>query len=49
MVVGGTTGPWDKDVQTIQETQVHQTKTQGVEQGSLWKHKPGEKKVSRTE
>ena len=31
------------DVQILQKTQVHQTKTQGVEQVSLWKYKPGEK------
>jgi hypothetical protein len=45
MVVGRTIGSRDKDVQNIQETQVHQTKTQGVEQGSIWKHKPGEKTI----
>ena len=43
MVARGTTGPRDKDVQTLQENQVHQTKTQGVEQRSLWKHKQEEK------
>jgi hypothetical protein len=45
MVAGGTTGPRDKDVQTLQETQVHQTKNQGMEKGSLWKHKPEEKSI----
>jgi hypothetical protein len=43
VVVGGTFGPRDKDVQTLQKTQIHKTKTQGVEQGGLWKYKPGEK------
>jgi hypothetical protein len=43
MVVGGTSGSRDKVVQTLQKNQVHQTKTQGVEQGSLWKYKTGEK------
>ena len=42
MVAGGTSGSRDKDVQTLQKTQVHQTKTQGVEWGSIWKYKPGE-------
>jgi hypothetical protein len=43
VVVGGTSRPRDKNVQTLQKTQIHQTKTQGVEQVSLWKYKPGEK------
>jgi hypothetical protein len=43
VVAGGTSGPRDKEVQTLQKTQIHQTKTQGVEQGGLWKYKPGEK------
>ena len=43
MVAGGTTRSRDKDVQTLQKNQVHQTKTQGVEQGSLWKYKLGGK------
>jgi hypothetical protein len=43
MVAGGTARSREKDVRTLQKTTVHQTKTQGVEQGSLWKYKPGEK------
>jgi hypothetical protein len=35
MVAEGTSGSRDKDVQTLQKTQVHKKKTQGVEQGIL--------------